>query len=216
MSDSDEPSSSGDSGLQFDRADYGRGQYGHGQGAVTGITCAFCGEPVARYYFDINGASACEVCEPKVRRGSEGAPLRATRAFFAALILGGAGAAIYNGVANLGYWVGIVSLVVGWLVGKGVQWGSRRRGGLAYQLWAAVVTYVAVTCSDLISVPWEKLSADFLGYSWREIHDPFSGSWNTSQVIHLLIIALGVYEAWAMNRPAKVKITGPLQVGSSG
>src|SRR6476619_3346507 len=105
--------------LRFDRAEFAE--------ASAATRCALCGEPLAGSYFEINGHMACPPCRAKIGttfgRGS-----RAVR-FLRALAggLGGAvlGAGIYYAVlAITNYEIGLIAIVVGYLVGRAVRWGS--------------------------------------------------------------------------------------------
>lgn len=66
--------------------------------------------------------------------------------------LGGAlvGLAIYAGVVIFtGYEIGLVSLAVGFIVGRSVVLGSRGRTGTRYQVSAAMLTYFAVSMATI-------------------------------------------------------------------
>ena len=71
-------------------------------------------------------------------------------------MLFGVGAAIvgmagYAGFTILtGFYIGYVSLAVGWLVGKAIMLGSKGIGGRRYQVAAIILTYAAVS---LAAVP---------------------------------------------------------------
>ena len=55
------------------------------------------------------------------------------------------GAGIYYAVlAITNYEIGLIAIVVGFLVGRAVQWGSHGRGGWLYQGLAMALTYVAI------------------------------------------------------------------------
>lgn len=66
-------------------------------------------------------------------------------------LLFGLGAAIvgmvlYAGFTIVtGFYIGFVSLAVGWLVGKAIMLGSKGIGGRRYQIAAVVLTYAAVS-----------------------------------------------------------------------
>ena len=66
-------------------------------------------------------------------------------------MLFGVGAAIvgmagYAGFTILtGFYIGYVSLAVGWLVGKAIMLGSKGIGGRRYQIAAVILTYAAVS-----------------------------------------------------------------------
>lgn len=132
-----------DAGLQFDRAE---------RAAPTeGASCAFCKQPIAATYYEINGQVTCQRCRGQIlaawNKGSPG-----TR-FLKALGLGAAataiGAAVYFGIEALtGYEFGLVAIVVGLLVGGAVRKGSNGRGGWRYQALAMFLTYSAIVATD--------------------------------------------------------------------
>src|SRR5258708_27620060 len=67
------------------------------------------------------------------------------RAALAGLGAAAVGAGIYIAVRYAtGYQVGLISILVGFLVGRAVHWGSRGRGGWPYQALAMVLTYLAI------------------------------------------------------------------------
>ena len=45
--------------------------------------------------------------------------------------------------------LGLIALVVGYLVGKGVAWGSGRGGGIPFQLLAVALTYVSLAMANM-------------------------------------------------------------------
>ena len=201
-------------GLSFDRADYGGAN-------PQGVVCAFCREAVTTEYYDINGTPVCDECEPAVREawmGGTGASVRAVRAATAGLAAAVAGGAIYGGVAFYsGYEIGLIALVVGLMVGHAVRWGAEKRGGLGYQLWGCLLTYLGVTQWVTVAT---ALREDLTLFQIFEVAKaafmlPVTAGFGGSQLIGLLIIGIGVYEAWALNRKVPFRITGPLRVGSA-
>jgi hypothetical protein len=67
------------------------------------------------------------------------------RALAAGIGAAAAGFTIYWAIrAATGYEFALVAILVGWMVGMAVRWGSFRRGGILYQLLAVVLTYLAI------------------------------------------------------------------------
>jgi hypothetical protein len=69
--------------------------------------------------------------------------------FFLAALLGAVGAAVgagvyYAALAFTGKQIGFVAVIVGLLVGKGVDLGGGGRGGFRFQLLAVMLTYCAI------------------------------------------------------------------------
>jgi hypothetical protein len=95
---------------------------------------------------------ACESC---VQQLEQQLP-KDSHAVYARGLLFGLGAAIvgmvlYAGFTIVtGFYIGYVSLAVGWLVGKAIMLGSKGIGGRRYQIAAVVLTYAAVS---LAAVP---------------------------------------------------------------
>ena len=70
---------------------------------------------------------------------------RFLRALGAGIAAGAAGFLVFWGIrAATGYEFALVAILVGWLVGAAVRWGSNQRGGLVYQLLGVVLTYFAI------------------------------------------------------------------------
>ena len=109
--------------------------------------CAACGQPLAGTYYEINGKICCAACHQRLAAALERRPgpagfLRAAGAGLAAAVLG---AGIYFAVrAATGYEIGLISILVGFLVGKAVHWGCGDRGGRLYQALAVLLTYLAI------------------------------------------------------------------------
>lgn len=95
---------------------------------------------------------ACEGCVQELERQQ---PKDAHSGYVRGLLFG-VGAAIigmicYAGFTILtGFYIGYVSLAVGWLIGKAIMFGSRGIGGRRYQIAAVILTYAAVS---LAAVP---------------------------------------------------------------
>lgn len=198
--------------LQFDKAEFA-------PGSATASTCVVCQSPVAGEYYDINGQTVCPACKAQVERSLD-APLGADALLKAAAagIAGGvAGAAIYFAVLALsGYEIGIIAIAVGWLVGKGVRWGTGGRGGgPVYQALAMAITYLAIVSTHLLSAivhVMRQTDATFGAIVSRVnwiyvLAEPFLDG--VENIIGIVIIGIGLYEAWKINRRVRLEITGP-------
>src|SRR5689334_4640719 len=124
--------------LQFDRAEYA---------GPEASTCAYCGGGISEQFFTINGRTACATCHYHLAAvRNQGTP--ALRFFTAAgygLLAAVVGAGIFYAVREItGYELGLVAVVVGLAVGKGVQRGARGRGGAGYQTLAIALTYISI------------------------------------------------------------------------
>jgi hypothetical protein len=123
--------------LQFDHAEL-----------ASPSACGACKSGLGPSYFQAAGQMLCGNCAEGFRQAMAGTGSRAgrlTKALLLGLGAGAVGAAIYFGVRALtGYEVGLVSILVGILVGRAVRRGSGNRGGLGYQFLAAGITYFAI------------------------------------------------------------------------
>lgn len=133
-------------GLQFDQAEYASQEHETPSGPV----CTACKQPIATVYFEINGQIVCEDCRGKIESSLTGGSktTRALRALAFGIAAGIAGFAIYFGVMKLANLeIGLISILVGFMVGSAVRKGSDHRGGWFYQLMAIFLTYTAVGAS---------------------------------------------------------------------
>ena len=238
--------------LQFEKAEYADAA------AVT--ACAGCQGSLKDSYFSVGDRVLCRGCAERLRAeiedqgSSVGRALRAIGAGAGAALLG---TIVYYAVLALtGYEFALIAIGVGYIVGLAVRWGSRGRGGWAYQGLAIVLTYLsivtsyvpmfmqgmgeddatvsaagpatageaqsaqpaAVNVSETSAAPDEKPT--FGGFVFAMIvlvalacAAPFlAGAQN---IIGLVIIGIGLYEAWKLNRRVDVVISGPHPVNSA-
>jgi len=126
-------------GLQFDRAEY--------ESAPGGLACAMCQQEIARTYYEANGKTLCERCRYAAADFLSSAPgvegfLKAAAAGVCAAV---AGAIVYYLVLVATDRIfGLIAILVGYMVGRAVRWGTGNRGGWRYQALAIVLTYVAI------------------------------------------------------------------------
>jgi len=129
---------------QFTTAEY--------SGSSGGDRCVSCNQLLTARYYRVNTRMACEGCVQELERRQPAD----SHAGYVRGILFGVGAAIvgmagYAGFTILtGFYIGYVSLAVGWLVGKAIMLGSKGIGGRRYQIAAVILTYAAVS---LAAVP---------------------------------------------------------------
>ena len=110
-------------------------------------TCSRCQTPLTEYWA-VDGEVVCENCKDELL-AETGDPAGGTGRFFKALGLGLlgmlGGAAVWYAVAKLANLeIGIIAILLGFLVGKGIMMGSGNRGGLGYQLLAVAITYLGI------------------------------------------------------------------------
>jgi hypothetical protein len=143
------------------------------------------------------------------------------KAAVAGVVVGLAGAAVWYGVRVVtDYELGLLSIAIGYGVGKAVSWGSSGRGGWLYQLLAVVLTYAAICANyvpdivqaavgegGVVTLPLVLLSLPI------SLTVPFL--MGTENIIGMLIIAFGLYEAGKLNKRVDATITGPYAVTAS-
>ncbi|MEA3176255.1 MAG: hypothetical protein QOF42_3666 [Gammaproteobacteria bacterium] len=126
---------------QFTTAEYGSG--------AAANPCKACGKPIGGNYYQVNGVQVCTPCTDKIKTQF---PADSHSAFVRGLLFGIGGAivglALYVAVAlGTGLVIGIVSLAVGFIVGKSMVFGSGGVRGRRYQIAAVALTYAAVSLS---------------------------------------------------------------------
>ena len=255
------------SDLQFDRAQF--------DGSAPKPECAVCATPLYSWYFEVNGQTVCEGCCYKLREATPvgSRPGRVLRATAAGIGAGLAGTVLYWAIlAATGYEFALIAIVVGFAVGKAVNWGSRGRGGWAYQTLAIGLTYLAIVGvyvpmivteimkqnpaaetqaapEDGAPVAADAVAADGVaadGVAADGAATPATTTEATAgeaepvglgaflfgmgvlvlivcaapflagiqNVIGIIIIGIGMYEAWKLNRRVPLVITGPHALAS--
>ena len=139
-----------DGSLQFDQAEYSHPQ-------AVSIDCKACGGTIAGHYYDVNGLIVCDGCCQRFTQEPSGserfrrfirAGIRGSLAAFAGFML------FYVVMKVTGLKIGLISIVVGFMVGGAVHHGSGRRGGWVYQLLAIFLTYTAISASyTMMAIP---------------------------------------------------------------
>ncbi len=111
------------------------------------VVCAACHARLEAEYYEINGRPFCSDCREKIEGVAETPRGLMPLAIAAIFGLGAAlaGAAIYYAVIAITHFeIGLVAILIGYMVGYAVRRGAGGRGGLRFQILAAVLTYTAV------------------------------------------------------------------------
>jgi hypothetical protein len=193
--------------LQFQRAE-----------PVSGDTpvrrCAACQRVVPDQYYQVQAKVICPQCAERIRAGQQAQP---TGSFARAVLYGVgaalAGCAIYAAVAIVsGYEFALLAILVGWMVAKAIRYGSNGRGGRPQQILAVVLTYFAITASYIPvafhgSSVQPAINARLIGLM---LAAPFlSLTSGVSGILTLIIIFVGMSQAWRLTRASDILITGP-------
>jgi hypothetical protein len=192
--------------LRFDAAESVSG--------TTTPTCTSCASAIQRMYHEVNGQVICAPCRGKLEafaRGDGSGTLRFVRALLFGLVGAAIGAGIYYAILALtGYEIGLVAIVVGWLVGRGVSMGANARGGALYQALAIVLTYIAIVSTYIPLAIKEGVNLPPVVMFITALMLPFlSGIQN---IIGIAIIGFALYQAWSMNKRLAINLTGPYEV----
>lgn len=208
------PEGAGEDALQFDQAEYV---------APQARACGMCRAAATDQYFTINGKTLCSGCHARVQAAfAQGSP---GRRFLTALGWGGGGAllgaAIYYSIrVATGYEIGLVAIIVGILVGKGVSRGAGGRGGLGYPILAVALTYLSIV---LTYVPeavgaWGQHAAGgafasvVFGVIMFGITLAAPVLVGIKAPLSLVIVGFALYEAWKITRRSALVISGPFVI----
>jgi hypothetical protein len=221
MSTGSDPALPETQGLQFDHAEFE-------QATPSTVTCAACKRPIVDQYFEINGTIVCEPCKGLIAsrlRGGSGF-IRYQRALLFGTVAAVVGtlayaASIWFSHVNLS----LISIFVGYLIGRAVRAGSRNLGGILYQITAVLLTYLAIGATytviafaELIQaadprMPTAPLNRVIL-FVFSTIIAPIATV--RESVIMIAIIGFALWQAWKMNVRLKLVVTGPYRVGETG
>lgn len=209
--------------------------------AAESPSCSICHAPFAGDYHELNGHPVCAVCRAR-EEAVYAQDLQWSRFVTAAVY--GLGAAFAGGLLYWGFVklthieFGLMAIAVGWLVGKAVMKGSNMRGGRRYQFLALGLTYFSITLSygammveQIIKArpakaevqgevkpapPAPSAGAFVVGIAMLiliVLAAPFLGG--LSNVLGLVIIAIGLFEAWKQTRLVPFSSGGPYRLGGA-
>jgi hypothetical protein len=225
-----------DEPLQFDTA---------APSGTPSTNCAVCKKPVGESYYTAGKAIVCGTCKAQIETAPPQRATAALVVRSAIFGLGGAlvGAAVYYGVSALtGLEIGIVAIAVGFIVGRAVQLGARGRRGRAFQITALALTYFGIALSyapyalkgiqaaksDVVAdstaktppaqTTFPELVVAVVVLIGGVLALPFLVTFSSGAggILTAIIIAVGLRQAWYMNRdPGKPVFHGPFRVGAT-
>lgn len=196
-----------DDELNFDRAEFA------GMEARNSTSCTGCGGGISDAYYEANGEVICEPCAASASDpgGDSSSTARVMRAAVFGSVAAALGWALYYGIFALtGYEFGLIAIVVGFMVGAAVSAGSGGRGGWLYQLMAMGLTYTAMVMT-YVPMILEDAAADggisvVVAVAISFVAPFLMGMEN---IIGLIILGIGIYEAWKLNKRVAITVTGP-------
>jgi hypothetical protein len=198
--------------LQFDKAVFSN---------KAGIgPCVNCGARILSTYWHANGQPVCQNCATKLQNAQK-APshsllLRgAVYAFGAAIACSIAYASILI-VTN--YELALISIAVGWLIGKAARQGTGGLGGRPVQIVAVAATYIAISSSLFFQVLYTLFKEDreashWTGYPLLLLYSfgrPFLElREGLGAILGIAILFFGLQQAWQQTGNATVTLAGP-------
>ena len=188
--------------------------------------CAVCSRPLSDWYFEAGGKIVCPSCQQMIASQLTGGSGfgRFLKATVFGVVAGMGGAMIWWAVrALLHMQIGLIAILVGFMVGGAVRAGSKNRGGVAYQILAVVLTYLAIAANYVPDLVAEAMKPEHAGDApqWflvafacvLALAVPFLRG--AGGIIGLLIIGFALYQAWVLNRKQQVTFSGPYRVGAT-
>ncbi len=185
------------------------------------LTCAACRRPLETEYWTAGNSPVCANCAAQLRAGppKEGGFIRGLKAFALGNGAGLLGAIGYGAIIYAtGYELALITIGIGWFIGRAVMRGSDGRGGRAYQVMASLLTYVwcmEAFVPTIIKGAQESGSHDPIVVAIIapviSLVMPFTGELN---VISILILGFGVWRAWRETAGVVIPVAGPFAIAA--
>ncbi|HEX7240828.1 MAG TPA: hypothetical protein VF263_11215 [Longimicrobiaceae bacterium] len=185
------------------------------------VTCAGCAATLHDSYHTANGKLVCTGCRAELEAA------KPSGGFLLALLYGtgaaAAGWAVYFAILKLAEMeLGLIAILVGYVVGVAVSRGSGGRGGWLYQGMAVGLTYLAIVCTYVPLMMPElqrqspEVPAAVVGLTAFLLSLAYPFLAVTESPIGLVILAVGVYQAWKLNQRRTLTVAGPYSVAVPG
>jgi hypothetical protein len=197
--------------ISFDRAQF------H-EAVPASVVCSSCNQVVTQSYYAFGDKIFCSMCRETRDRAMDGwGGGRFLRATLAGLGVGVVGAGVWYAIRALtDYELGLISIAIGYGVGKAVNWGSNGKGGWLYQLLAVFLTYTSIVTNyvpDIVEAVAEGGAPNVILYIVAFVVSYAAPVlMGFENIIGMLIIAFGLFEAWKLNKRVDVAITGPYTI----
>jgi hypothetical protein len=201
-----------------------------------GKSCAACKQLVAGEHYQVRNQVICASCAAKIRAGQQSQkPVPLFRAVIYGVGAALAGCILYAIPLAMGFQIGIVALVVGYMVGKAIRHASYGTGGRAQQVLAVVLTYLAISASIVPALvfmgvkqgaaraaqkkppevqpvkPLPSAGKMAAGVALLVVISPFLQlkSSPVGGLISLFILFIGLQRAWVLTARHEIIVTGP-------
>ncbi len=198
--------------LQFDKAEFSN---------PSGIgPCVMCAAPIESEYWHANGQVICPRCATTLGTAQQtpAKHLLLKGTLYAVVSAIGCSIAYAAILVITNYELALISIAVGWLVGKAARVGTGGLGGRPVQIVAVIATYIAISGSLFFQILYSffkegKLVNGIFGYLYLfvislgkpffELQEGFSG------ILGIAILFFGLQQAWQQTRSVQVAIAGP-------
>jgi hypothetical protein len=190
--------------LSFDRADVAA--------ETAQMTCANCSSRITSTYYGWNAASICPSCHETLSQAH-----RKSGSFFRALLFGfgaaAAGALLYYGIAlATSMEFGLIAILVGIAVGKAVRAGAGFEARKRYRALAIVLTYMSITSTYVPGILNDIDGGSVIAASFVALIAPVFMITSLDNIMGLVILAIGLYEAWKLSAAPQLEVQGPFTV----
>lgn len=184
------------------------------------VMCASCKTILEHQYWTAGPVTVCRNCADQLRAGppKDGGFLRFLKAFLFGNGAGLVGAAGYGAIIYFtGYELALITIFIGWLVGRAVMIGSENLGGRGYQVMGAVLTYiwcVEAFVPMLVKGAMEgndppPLAAAIAISPFLALALPFLGEMG---ILGILILSFGVFRGWREPKRIEIPVDGPFDL----
>jgi len=184
------------------------------------LMCAACRRVLETEYFTAGNSPVCATCAAQLRAGppKEGGFIRGLKAFALGNGAGLLGAIGYGAIIYAtGYELALITIGIGWFIGRAVMRGSEGRGGRVYQVMASLLTYVWCMEAFVPTIIKNSHEADvnqivvIMVAPIIALIMPFTGELN---VISILILGFGVWRAWRETAGIVIPVAGPFTIAA--
>ena len=187
--------------------------------------CRNCNNLISFEFYRINGQLVCPPCAVRARTGQSSD----SQVAYALALFFGIGGTIVGSILYAGFTIathselGYLALVVAWIVGKSMKYGSNGLGGGRYQFTAVALTYSAISLAAIPVNLYEAYSQAGSTTNWAGvlsqvpiwgIASPFLGL-GTDLIaagIRMAMLFLAFCVAWKITRPKPLSVAGPYGV----
>jgi hypothetical protein len=194
-------------------------------------TCAACGRAITGEYYTVNGHVTCASCRAAV--AAHGAGAAGARGVLMAIGLGSAaglaGAVVWWAIRRYASLeVGLIALAIGHFVGLGVRRGSGGRGGRGFQVLAVALTYFWITANYVPDILAEVVGRDAAGLAGMTAAESLTALvflfgialaapllQGVGNIIGVLIISFGLWQAWKLNTATPLAVAGPFRLDAA-